>query len=81
MTAQRIERLRKKLVEHKLDALFVISPETARDAYGVVIDTQTWRVDTAATHKLRADLRLTRAWSEVPKVLWQDASTGPESAV
>ncbi|MCI0856204.1 MAG: aminopeptidase P family N-terminal domain-containing protein, partial [Chloroflexi bacterium] len=29
MTAQRIERLRRKLVEHKLDALFVISPETA----------------------------------------------------
>jgi Xaa-Pro aminopeptidase len=29
MTKQRIERVREKLVEHKLDALFIISPETA----------------------------------------------------
>ncbi len=29
MTNQRIERVREKLVEHKLDALFIISPETA----------------------------------------------------
>ncbi len=29
MTNQRIDRVREKLVEHKLDALFIISPETA----------------------------------------------------
>ena len=30
-----------------------VTPAHARDAYGVVIDAQTWGIDTAATQRLR----------------------------
>ncbi|MEE8302382.1 MAG: hydantoinase B/oxoprolinase family protein, partial [Candidatus Tectomicrobia bacterium] len=58
----------------------MISLATARDAYGVLIDPQNWTVDTAATEKLRADIRTSRGWSEVPTVLWEDSPTRSESA-
>ena len=32
-----------------------VSPERARDAYGVAVDTDTWTVDMEATAKLRSD--------------------------
>jgi N-methylhydantoinase B len=34
-----------------------VSPETARDQYGVVIDSRNWQVDEVATGRLRAQLR------------------------
>jgi N-methylhydantoinase B len=34
-----------------------VSPETAREIYGVVIDRRTWQVDSAATERLRDMLR------------------------
>jgi N-methylhydantoinase B len=37
-----------------------VGVETARDAYGIVIDTRIWQVDQAATEQLRAELRQSR---------------------
>jgi N-methylhydantoinase B len=51
----------------------LVSPAAARDAYGVVLDTETWTVDETATERLRAEMRAARAWTETPKVLWHDA--------
>ena len=45
----------------------LVSAASARDDYGVVLDT-VWRVDTAATIALRAALRERRGWSERPVV-------------
>jgi len=42
---------------------------SARDDYGVVLDTAVWTVDVPATEKLRAKMRRSRNWTEVPKVL------------
>jgi N-methylhydantoinase B len=50
----------------------LISLAVAANEYGVVIDTQNWKVDAAETQRLRDDLRAARGWSEVPKVLWDD---------
>ena len=58
----------------------MISLAVARDAYGVLIDPQNWTVDTVATDKLRADIRTSRGWREVPTVLWEDSPTRSESA-
>src|SRR6187402_189043 len=49
-----------------------LSAPRAQSDYGVVVDTKAWRVDEAATVKLRAELRATRGWREVPKVQWHD---------
>jgi N-methylhydantoinase B len=49
-----------------------LSAERARADYGVIVDTQTWRVDAAATDRLRAEIRAARGWHEVPKVQWHD---------
>jgi N-methylhydantoinase B len=49
-----------------------LSAARARSDYGVVVDTKVWRVDEAATTQLRAELRATRGWREVPKVQWHD---------
>src|SRR5207249_7823192 len=46
----------------------LLSPEKAERDYGVVIDTQAWRVDAAATEKLRARIAASRGWREVPQV-------------
>ena len=55
---QQITRVRNELV----------SRESARDDYGVVIEPATRRVDEAATAALRAALRERRGWSERPVV-------------
>jgi N-methylhydantoinase B len=52
-----------------------LSAERARADYGVVVDTMAWRVDAAATEKLRAEIRAARGWHEVPKVQWRDPMT------
>jgi N-methylhydantoinase B len=46
----------------------LVSVDSARDDYGVVIDRAAWRVDEAATAALRAGLRERRAWTERPVV-------------
>jgi N-methylhydantoinase B len=46
----------------------LVSPRSARDDYGVVLDTATWTVDEAATSALRDELRAARGWREVPAV-------------
>ena len=48
-----------------------VSAESARDDYGVVIDTATWTVDEAATAELRARLRSGRP-APPPSVAWTD---------
>jgi len=50
----------------------LISPAAAAHEYGVVVDTQNWKVDEAATQRLRAEIRAARGWAESPKVLWED---------
>ncbi|MGH8071264.1 MAG: hydantoinase B/oxoprolinase family protein [Candidatus Entotheonellia bacterium] len=55
----------------------LISLATAANDYGVVIDVHTWKVDAAATQRLRADTRTARGWSEMPKVLWQESPQLP----
>ena len=50
----------------------IISVETARQDYGVVIDAQTWAVDTVATDKLRGEMRTARGRAEAPFVTWED---------
>ena len=44
----------------------LVSVDSARDDYGVVIDPAAWRVDEAATAALRATLRERRGWAERP---------------
>ena len=58
----------------------MISLAAAKAEYGVVIDASAWQVDAAATQRLRAEIRAARGWTEVPKVLWQDAPQSSESA-
>jgi N-methylhydantoinase B len=50
----------------------IISVETARLDYGVVIDAGTWAVDGAATDKLRDDMRAARGGAETPFVSHED---------
>lgn len=50
----------------------LVSPEAARRAYGVVVDTKSWTVDQAATDRLRAARRSARAEVPLPKVLRED---------
>src|SRR5437763_13663551 len=50
----------------------LLSPQKAAADYGVVVDTASWRVDTAATEKRRAEIRHARGWREVPKVQRED---------
>jgi len=49
-----------------------VSAESARHDYGVLLDTDTWTVDAAATKKLRTEMLAERNWPEVPKVLRGD---------
>jgi N-methylhydantoinase B len=57
-----------------------LSAERAKSDYGVVVDTGTWRIDAAATEKLRAEIRAARGWREVPKVQWHDPVTLGQAA-
>lgn len=50
-----------------------VSVEAARGEYGVVIDPVDWTIGEAETKALRVDMRARRGWSEVPKVLRDDA--------
>jgi N-methylhydantoinase B len=55
----------------------LISLAAAAHDYGVVVDTHNWKVDEAATQRLRAEIRAARGWSEVPKVLWEESPKLP----
>jgi N-methylhydantoinase B len=55
----------------------LISLSAAANDYGVVIDPHIWKVDAAATQRLRTEIRTTRGWSEVPKVLWEESPKLP----
>jgi N-methylhydantoinase B len=57
-----------------------LSPAKAQSDYGVVIDTQGWTVDTAATERARAAIRSSRGWTGVPKVQWHDPRSTPKAA-
>jgi N-methylhydantoinase B len=46
----------------------LVSPASARDDYGVVIDTRTWTVDEDATARRRESLRAARGWTQPPAV-------------
>src|SRR5258705_2396004 len=46
----------------------LLSVARAEADYGVVVDTQRWVVEAAATTKRRAEIRAARGWREVPKV-------------
>jgi N-methylhydantoinase B len=49
----------------------LVSPEAAFDEYGVVVDTEVWQVDQAATEARRAELRAARS-PDSAVVRWQD---------
>ncbi len=57
----------------------LIGVDAARREYGVVIDTEGWTVDRAATEALRADMRQTAPGNAGKVVTWndQDAETPP----
>jgi N-methylhydantoinase B len=51
----------------------LVSIESARNDYGVIIQPIGWRVDLNATEKLRSDIRKLRI-GKTPVVLWEDWS-------
>ena len=51
----------------------LVSAESARDNYGVVLTADGRAVDSNATATLRDTLRTARAWSTPPAVAWNDA--------
>ncbi|HEX9867802.1 MAG TPA: hydantoinase B/oxoprolinase family protein [Candidatus Tectomicrobia bacterium] len=55
----------------------LISLAAAANDYGVVIDARNWKVDEAATQRLRDEIRAARGWPEVPKVLWEESPKLP----
>jgi N-methylhydantoinase B len=55
----------------------LISLSAAASGYGVIINTQNWTVDAAATQRLRTEIRTARGWTEVPKVLWEESPKLP----
>ncbi len=57
-----------------------LSAAKARSDYGVVIDTQGWTIDNAATERVRTAMRASRGWTEVPKVQWHDAPSVRKAA-
>ncbi|MBV8840859.1 MAG: hydantoinase B/oxoprolinase family protein [Alphaproteobacteria bacterium] len=57
-----------------------LSAARARADYGVIVDTQRWRVDAAATQQLRSDMRAARGWREVPKVQWHEPAVPAQAA-
>jgi N-methylhydantoinase B len=52
----------------------LLSAARAKADYGVLVDTETWRVDETATRKLRAEIAAARQWREVPKVQRHEAA-------
>ena len=49
-------------------------------AGGVIVDTAAWRVDEAATRKLRAEIAAARGWRDVPKVQWREPAALSQAA-
>jgi len=58
----------------------VLSAARARADYGVIVDTGTWRVDEAATRKLRTEIAAARGWRETPKVQWHEPASLTQAA-
>jgi N-methylhydantoinase B len=46
----------------------LITEGFAREAYGVVVDTELWTIDEAATRTLRAEMRARRGPGALPRV-------------
>jgi N-methylhydantoinase B len=57
-----------------------LSAARAKTDYGVIVDTAAWRVDEAATRKLRAEIAAARGWREVPKVQWREPAALSQAA-
>ena len=53
----------------------LVSAEAARTGYGVIIDTEAWRVDIDGTSALREQMRSSRGWEKPPFVSWDDDGT------
>jgi N-methylhydantoinase B len=70
-----LERDPKAVVKDVRNGL--ISLSAAASDYGVVIDTGNWKIDEAATQRLRTEIRAVRGWSEMPKVLWEESPKLP----
>ena len=58
----------------------LLSAARAKTDYGVIVDTKNWRVDAAASEKLRAEIRRARNWRDVPKVQRHDPVALNEAA-
>ena len=56
----------------------IISETTAREVYGVVVETGSFSIDDAATSALRDNLRKSRGWTSEPVVM-RDRNTGPDA--
>ena len=50
----------------------MISVDTARKDYGVVVNIDTWSIDESETKTLRKAIEQARGWTEVPSVLRED---------
>ena len=53
----------------------LVSVEAARAGYGVIVDTEAWRVDIDGTSALREQMRSSRGWEKPPFVSWDDDGT------
>ena len=53
----------------------LVSAEAARTGYGVIVDTEAWRVDIDGTSALREQIRSSRGWKKAPFVSWDDDGT------
>jgi len=53
----------------------LLSAEKARRDYGVIVDVAAWKVDVAATERLRGEMRQARGGRPLPKIAWQDPET------
>lgn len=58
----------------------LVSVESARSDYGVVVDTAAWKVDDAATRRLRAELRARRGSGPLPRIARVASFRPPKAA-
>ena len=54
-----------------------VSPDAARDSYGVVVLATPWRIDADATRRARKRLAAARGWQAPPAVLREPPASGP----